>query len=204
MRVLSLRNTAIILAAGIGLSGCATYGQYGGLGVGVGYGSGGYGYDPYYGGGYGSYGYNSPYGYNSYAYGNPYYGWYDGFYYPGSGYYVYDQYRNRHRWSDTQRAYWEQRQRTYRDRNRVGFLGENWREFHRDDANRTQVSSKADGLRSRELTRTYTGPREQNRVERQTTRTERSQSWTDRRRAQAVRASTRESRRESHRRSRDD
>jgi len=202
MRVLSLRNTAIILAAGIGLSGCATYGPYGGLGVGVGYGNGGYGYDPYYGGGYygggyGSYGYNSPYGYGGYGYGSPYYGWNDGFYYPGSGYYVYDQYRNRHRWTDAQRRYWEQRQREYRDRNRVGFLGENWRDYHRDRTRTQATSSNAERLRSRDLVRTNTVRSEQSRAERR-------QSWSDRRQARTERTESRQSKRDSIRRSRDD
>jgi hypothetical protein len=115
MRVLNLRNAAIALVAGVGLSGCA-YGPYGGVGMGVGYGNG-YGYDPYYGGyGYGSqygYGYGSPYGSYGYGYGSPYYGWNDGFYYPGTGYYVYDSNRRAHRWSDSQRRYWEQRRAEY-------------------------------------------------------------------------------------------
>ena len=73
------------------LGGCATDGYYGG--VGVGYGSGGYygpaGYYDGYGGGYG--------------------GWYNDYYYPGAGYYVFDRGGKRHRWNDGQRAYWEQR-----------------------------------------------------------------------------------------------
>ena len=117
MRVLSLRNAALALVAGIGLSGCA-YGPYGG--VGVGYGNG-YGYDPYY-NGYGSYGYGSPYGYGA-SYGYSPYGWYDGYYYPGSGYYVYDRYQRPYRWSDSQRRHWEQR------RNRSGEVVQNWRDF---------------------------------------------------------------------------
>ena len=57
MRLFNFKTAALAMVAGIGLSGCASYGSYGGLGVGVGYGNGyGYGYDPYY-GGYGSYGY---------------------------------------------------------------------------------------------------------------------------------------------------
>ena len=119
MRVLNLRNAAIALVAGIGLSGCA-YGPYGGLGVGY---NNGYGYDPYGYGSYGSYGYGySPYGYGA-SYGYSPYGWYDGYYYPGSGYYVYDQYRKPYRWSDSQRRYWEQR------RNRSGQVVQNWRDF---------------------------------------------------------------------------
>ena len=105
MRVLNIRTAAVALLAGIGLAGCA-YGPYGG--VGVGYGSP-YGYDGYSPYGYGSY---SPYGYSPYGYyggGMPYYGWYDGFYYPGTGYYVYDRDRNQYRMTDAQRKYWDWR-----------------------------------------------------------------------------------------------
>jgi hypothetical protein len=119
----------LIAASSIALGGCA----YGDLGFGLGYGSDyGYGYgSPYYGGygygspyggyygGYGSgYGYSSPYfgyGYSSSRYGgfgSPYFGWYDNYYYPGSGYYVYDNYRRPHRWSDRQRGYWTNRLRS--------------------------------------------------------------------------------------------
>jgi hypothetical protein len=110
--------TLILAAAGLSLGGCA----YGDLGVGLGYGDpygygygpyGGYGYDPYdYGyGGYGSYGYGSPY-FGGY-YGSP-FGWYDNYYYPGTGYYVYDTYRRPHVWSDAQRRYWSQRMQSSR------------------------------------------------------------------------------------------
>lgn len=111
------RSRGAIFAAGIAaltaLSGCATDGYYGGVDVGMGsgyYGGPGYypggGYDPYYGGpgyGYGGFG----------GYG----GWYNDFYYPGGGYYVYDRRGARHRWTNSQRAYWEQRRREWRDRN---------------------------------------------------------------------------------------
>ena len=40
------------------------------------------------------------------GYGAPYYGWYDGFYYPGTGYYIYDRRGTRHRWSTRYRDYW--------------------------------------------------------------------------------------------------
>jgi len=137
MSVFNLKTAALAIAAGVGLSGCA-YGPYGGLGVGVGYGDG-YGYgDPYYGNGYygnGYYGGGSPYGYAGYGspygygYGSPYYGWYDGFYYPGTGYYVYDQYRNRTRWSDAQRRYWERRRGTATTTGGVAPVIENWADF---------------------------------------------------------------------------
>ena len=123
---------ALILAAGgaLALGGCA----YDGLGLGVGYGGGSpyYGYgDPYYGYGlgYGGYGRYAGYGrYGGYGYGpyggygvypgyyggfgySPYYGWYDGFYYPGTGYYVYDRDRKPHRMNEALQRYWESRQK---------------------------------------------------------------------------------------------
>jgi hypothetical protein len=97
------------LAAGaLALGGCA----YGDIGLGYGGGYGGYGGYGSYGAGYGSYygaGYGSPYGYGSYGYGSPYYGWYDNYYYPGTGYYVYDSYRRPYAMSTSQRQYWSQR-----------------------------------------------------------------------------------------------
>jgi hypothetical protein len=73
---------------------------------------GGCAYDDYgYGGGYyGGLGYGG--GYSAYGYAAPYYGWYDDYYYPGAGVYVYDSGRNRHVWSDRQRSYWSGRQAT--------------------------------------------------------------------------------------------
>lgn len=118
-----LRNSAILLAAaGLGLGGCATYGPYGGSGVSVGYGSGYGGYgaygSPYGYGGYDDYGYGSPYGYAGYSpygsrYGynpyNSYYGWNGGYYYPGTGYYVYDRDRKPRVWTTAERLYWLKR-----------------------------------------------------------------------------------------------
>ncbi len=75
---------ALAASAAFALSGCMgdDYG-YGG-GVSVGYGSGYYG-------------------------GDPYWGWNEDYYYPGTGYYVYDRGGRRHRWSDSQRDYWQHR-----------------------------------------------------------------------------------------------
>ena len=85
----------IILSAALGAAaltaGCTD--GYGYSGVSVGYGNG---YAP---------------GYGASAYGSPYWGWYDGYYYPGTGYYVYDRDRRPHRWNDGQRRYWSERQR---------------------------------------------------------------------------------------------
>ena len=118
MPVVRLRSTLVLLAATVGMGGCA-YNPYAGTGVSVGIGNAGY-YDPYY-SGYGSqygYGYGSPYGYgygySPYGYGagygySPYYGWHNGYYYPGTGYYVYDRDRRRRTLTPAERAYWEQR-----------------------------------------------------------------------------------------------
>ncbi|MBK5265626.1 MAG: peptidase, partial [Alphaproteobacteria bacterium] len=84
------------LAGLIALGGCSGYG-YGGVSVGTGY----YGASSYYDPGYGGY-----------------YGWYDGFYYPGSGYYVFDRQGHRHRWRDNDRRHWEGRRAQRGDNHR--------------------------------------------------------------------------------------
>lgn len=98
-----------LLAASLTLGGCTMLDGFGGLSAG--YGDDGYydGYDPYYD------------GYDR----SSHYGWYDSYYYPGTGYYVYDRGGARHRWSDRQRSYWEQR----RGRNEAR---ENWSGYRRD------------------------------------------------------------------------
>ncbi|MCU6455793.1 hypothetical protein LPN01_17065 [Sphingomonas sp. A2-49] len=106
-----LAIAGLIFGAGIGTSACTD--GYGYSGVAVGYGGGGYygdgyGYGDPYGGGYG-------YGYGGYP---SYFGWYGDYYYPGTGIYVYDQYRRPYRWNDGQRRYWEGRRNGWRgDRN---------------------------------------------------------------------------------------
>jgi hypothetical protein len=82
-------------AAALTLGGCYNDG-YGYGGVSAGIGSGGYyggGYDPYYGGGFGY----------------PAYGWFDNFYYPGNGYYVYDRGGRRFPMRDRDRQHWHSR-----------------------------------------------------------------------------------------------
>jgi hypothetical protein len=80
---------AVALGATTALTGCA-YDDYGYGGVSMGYGYPGY-YDAW-----------GPYDYAPF-------GWYDGYYYPGNGYWMYDRYGSRFRWSDRQREYWEHR-----------------------------------------------------------------------------------------------
>jgi hypothetical protein len=66
-------------------------------------------------------------GYNA-SWGDPYWGWYDNYYYPGTGFYVYTTDRRRIRWNDAQRGYWEGRRGSWRGDRR---WRSNWREFRR-------------------------------------------------------------------------
>lgn len=96
MSVLRLRTFAFAATAAVALTGCSSYDDYG------------------YGRGYASY--------RTY-YPSSYYGWYDNYYYPGVGVYLYDRSGARHRWSDSHRRYWQ------------GWRGErreNWSGYGRD------------------------------------------------------------------------
>jgi len=168
-----IRTVALTLCAAAGLSACTTgpYG-YGGVSVGVGNGY----YDPYYGG----YGYGYGAGYPGYGLGyglDPYWGWYDGFYYPGTGYYVYDRYRRPHRWTDTQRRYWEQRRERLRNSNRERIvIRDNWGDFanHIDGGHRTQATVQSPS-------RTFRSTGRSSHVERKrTVQTERSSGRSER------------------------
>jgi hypothetical protein len=116
-----IRTAMLALAGGLSLGACAYDDGYSYGGLSVGYGSAGYDdyfYDDYYHGGLG--------------YSPSYFGWYNGFYYPGTGIYVYDQYRRPHRWNDSHRRYWSERQRTFRgydNRAERRELRDNWRDF---------------------------------------------------------------------------
>jgi hypothetical protein len=77
--------------------------------------------------GYSSVGYSA--GIYDGGFGDPYWGWYDDYYYPGTGVYVYDSGRRRHRWNEVQRSYWQQRHQGWRgDRGR---MRADWRDFRR-------------------------------------------------------------------------
>jgi hypothetical protein len=65
-------------------------------------------------------------GYGSGYYDDGYYGWYGDYYYPGTGYYVYDRDRRPHRWNDGQRRYWEGRRG---HRGNRGDIRDNWQGF---------------------------------------------------------------------------
>ena len=167
MSMFNLKTAALAIVAGVGLSGCA-YGPYGGLGVGASYGNGYY--DPYYNnGGYYGAGYGYPYGsgygngypygagygypYGSgygYPYGSSYYGWNNGYYYPGTGYYVYDRDRRPHRWTDAQRRYWERQRSVATSSGGVSRILENWADFQ----NGPQTTSTANNtVRQRRVER---------------------------------------------------
>jgi hypothetical protein len=108
-----IKAALVVLAASAGLGACTTFGSpYGGSGVSVGLG---------YGSPYGDYGYGSPYGYGygspyGYGYGGyPYFGWHDGFYYPGSGYWMYDPWGHQHPITREQNHFWSEQLRKWRD-----------------------------------------------------------------------------------------
>jgi hypothetical protein len=143
------RFAIMILAGSAMLGGCAygfgTYGSYGsygsrgGVSVGVSYGSGYGGYDSPYGyyGGYGYPDYYDRYG-NPGWYRTPYWGWHGGYYYPGTGYYVYDRDRRRYRWNPYQQRYWGERRQQSMQEVRTSdarTLRPNWGDFNRPDRN---------------------------------------------------------------------
>jgi len=134
---MSRRPLALALAAAALAGGCSTYDDYGYGGVSVGYGDG-YGYDGgYYDDGYYD-GHYDPWwnSYGSYYRQRPYWGWYNGFYYPGTGFYIYDRWRRPIRWNDNHRSYWSGRHGYWRGRgdwrgDRREFR-DNWWDFRRD------------------------------------------------------------------------
>jgi len=138
---MNLKRLGLIGAVlGIGLATSACTDGYGYSGVQVGYGNGGYYGDPYGGG----YGYADPYQVG--GFGSPYYGWYNDYYYPGTGIYVYDQYRRPYRWNNTQQRYWQGRRNNWRgDRN----FNNNWGGFQRNgvDGRQYQGNRGYDGGR---------------------------------------------------------
>jgi hypothetical protein len=137
MHIARLKLAAVALIAGVSLGGCA-YDMYGDP-----YGYGGYGYGYPAGGlsvgiGYGGYG-----GYYGYPYGgyDP-FGWYGDYYYPGSGIYVYDSYRNRHVWNDDQRRYWQNRRSTWQNRTGSTWSGrDNWSGWNRNRGGSTSSTT---------------------------------------------------------------
>ncbi|MDQ2879366.1 MAG: hypothetical protein M3R41_09870 [Pseudomonadota bacterium] len=108
MPAFRLLAAGALVASGLALNACVDDG-YGG-GVGVGYNS----WDPYYGG----------------FRADPYWGWYGDYYYPGTGYYVYDRDHRRHRWNDDQRGHWGGRGQAWHGRQ----MRPMWRDFRGNGA----------------------------------------------------------------------
>ena len=149
-------STLLIAGSALALGGCA-YGDLG-LGLGTGYGGYGYGYgSPYYGYGYGSpyyggygYGYGGyPYYGSSYGYGMPSYGWYNDYYYPGTGYYVYDTNRRPYVMTTTQRQYWTTRSPALRASSTTT-VRPNWSSFNN---RQERLQARSDRRAERQATR---------------------------------------------------
>lgn len=162
MYAFQVRAAALTFAASIGLTACMSPYGYGGVGVGSGYGYNSYGYP--------GYGYGGGYGYE------PYWGWYDGYYYPGTGYYVYDRYRRPIPW-DRYRDYWEGRRenamssrefRRQMEARRDQINQQNWSGFEQGPASSQRVRS----TRSERIERANRTQR----VERSSNRGERTRS----------------------------
>lgn len=189
-----LRGALVALAASAGLAACTSYGPYGGssVGVGVSYGSpyGGYGYGSPYG-----YGYGSPY-YASY----PYYGWYDGFYYPGAGYWLYDPWGRRYPITKRHSDYWSNVLKKFREARGTTELKENFSGFEaqaRAPATAEQrrslesIRQRVAAQRGQDIAPPRGLEQRQMRVERQ------QQVRSERQRVQAERQQARSERRES-------
>lgn len=129
-----MKRIGIVLGAiGLALGGCTD--GYGYSGVGLGWGGGGFvddgwgggfggGFAPGFGGGFGNGFIGGPYDY---------FGWNDGFFYPGAGVYVYDQFRRPFRWNGQQQRFWQGRRDFAQRSGRFGGrgLGPNWGGFDR-------------------------------------------------------------------------
>lgn len=165
----TLFRPVALLAATLALGACSTYGNgYGGVSIGY----GGYG-------GYDRYGYDR---YDRHGY-YPYYGWYDGFYYPGTGYYLYDRYGSRYRWDDRHRHYWESRRgdRRVRD-NWSGYRQEaprdgnrGWRRDRRDDSRERAEERRSWSQARSEIARSRNESRREARAEQREERSERKE-----------------------------
>ncbi|MFN3620292.1 hypothetical protein [Sphingorhabdus sp.] len=130
IRSKTLLKAAILITTGAGLSGCV-------YDVGLGFASdgyydAGYGCDPY--GGYDAY-YDCDYGqgFANIGFGG---GWYDNYYYPGYGFFVFDNVGRRYPMRDHHRRYWgEKRQYHYREHRRRDRDGRRYGGRERDYTN---------------------------------------------------------------------
>ena len=108
----SFLKAALLIAASAGLSGCVSD-----VGLGVasnGYYDDAYGCDPY--GGYNAY-YNCDYGqaFSNIDFGG---GWYDNYYYPGHGIFLFDTFGRRYPMREQYRRYWGERRHSWHRENR--------------------------------------------------------------------------------------
>jgi hypothetical protein len=103
---------ALLAAAGLSLGACAANGVYAGGDVGLAY-NDAY-YDP-------SACWN--YGFSDFGFAGPYCGWYDGYFYPGSGIYVYGRDRQPHIWSDPQKSHWSGQREGWHGSSTLGARG---------------------------------------------------------------------------------
>ena len=122
----SFLKAALLIAASAGLSGCV-------YDVGLGFASDGYyddayGCDPY--GGYDAY-YNCDYGqaFSNIGFGG---GWYDNYYYPGHGIFLFDTFGRRYPMREQYRRYWGERRHSWYREHR----GRDWERSRFDDRDR--------------------------------------------------------------------
>lgn len=196
-----IRGAMVALAASAGLAACTSYGPYGGssVGVGVSYGSG-----------YGGYGYGSPYGYgygSPYYASYPYYGWYDGFYYPGAGYWLYDPWGHRHPMTKRHSDYWRNVLKKIRDaRGDNVALKENFSGFEAQakapataDQRRSleSIRQRVAAQRAQDIAPPHGLEQRQMRVERQQQRSQMQQQQQQQHQARAERQQARAERQES-------
>lgn len=119
------RTGVLLAAAALALGACSSYGDRYGPRYSSGY------YDSYYDRGYS----------RSYP---AYYGWYNNYYYPGVGYYVYSRSGERQRWNNATRRHWEARRAYQRDRRD---WRENWSGYRRDARNDRRNDRRRDRRR---------------------------------------------------------
>jgi hypothetical protein len=147
-----LRNLLLIAAGAAGLSACADYGR----GMSIGYGPDGT-CEPYGGGCYGDYGYD----YAGYG-GDSWFGWYDDYYYPGIGSWVYDRYGRRQQWRDSDRLHWQGRRGHWKDRDWNDSRWQHW-DGYRRQGNHARQSEAGRGVEGGSIGRTSKSRSWQNR-----------------------------------------
>jgi hypothetical protein len=109
MTIMRMKLLLLSGLAALSLGACATDGAYAGGGVGLGY-NDAY-YDP-------STCWNT--GFSDFGFAGPYCGWYDGYFYPGSGIYVYGRDRQPHIWSNPQMSHWTGQREQWHNNSTLG------------------------------------------------------------------------------------